>query len=265
MKKNYLLLFALLISLNLFAQSVFINELHYDNNGADSGEGVEIAGPAGTDLTGWKVELYNGSNSLVYKTISLSGIIDDEGTGYGALNFPKTAIQNGAPDGLALIDNNGTVIQFLSYEGTLTAGAGTTAAGITSTDIGVSESGGTAVGTSLQLSNGPGSVYTDFTWVADITATPGSLNNNQVFTLSIDQKEATNISIYPNPTNIGYVKVKTTSNAVINVTAFDILGKQVIAETLRNNRLDVSNLNTGVYVLQLNQNGATTTKKLVIK
>ena len=35
-------------------QSVFINEIHYDNVGTDSGEAVEIAGPAGTDIGGWR-------------------------------------------------------------------------------------------------------------------------------------------------------------------------------------------------------------------
>jgi len=37
----------------LFAQTpVFINEIHYDNEGTEANEGVEVAGPAGTDLTG---------------------------------------------------------------------------------------------------------------------------------------------------------------------------------------------------------------------
>jgi hypothetical protein len=44
---------------------VFINELHYDNAGTDEGEAVEVAGPAGTDLTGWQVVLYNGANGQV--------------------------------------------------------------------------------------------------------------------------------------------------------------------------------------------------------
>jgi hypothetical protein len=39
------------------ATTVFINELYYDNDGTDSGEAIEIAGPAGTDLTGWTVVL----------------------------------------------------------------------------------------------------------------------------------------------------------------------------------------------------------------
>ena len=31
------------------------SEIHYDNTGADVGEAIEISGPAGTDVTGWKI------------------------------------------------------------------------------------------------------------------------------------------------------------------------------------------------------------------
>ena len=48
--------------------SVFINELHYDNDGTDAGEAIEIAGPAGTDLTGWSLVLYNGNGGAPYTT-----------------------------------------------------------------------------------------------------------------------------------------------------------------------------------------------------
>ena len=44
----------------------FINEIHYDNAGGDTGEFVEIAGAAGTDLTGWKIVLYNGANGATF-------------------------------------------------------------------------------------------------------------------------------------------------------------------------------------------------------
>ena len=36
----------------------WINEFHYDNSSTDTGEYVEIAATAGTDLTGWKIVLY---------------------------------------------------------------------------------------------------------------------------------------------------------------------------------------------------------------
>ncbi|MGB7440639.1 MAG: hypothetical protein WA919_06195, partial [Coleofasciculaceae cyanobacterium] len=106
--------------------SVFINEIHYDNDGIDTGEAIEIAGPAGTDLTGWTLVLYNGTNSRrsPYNTRSLDGLtISDQGGGFGTivLEYPSNGIQNGSPDGIALVDNNNSVIQFLSYEGSFTA------------------------------------------------------------------------------------------------------------------------------------------------
>lgn len=163
-----------------FADSpVFINEIHYDNNGTDTGEAVELAGPAGTDLTGWQVVLYNGSNGSVYATYTLSGTLTDQCGGYGVKAITTPGIQNGAPDGLALIDASGIVRQFLSYEGTFTASSGP-AAGVTSTDIGVNEGSATPAGQSLQLA-GNGSYASDFTWLAPGTASFGQCNPGQTF------------------------------------------------------------------------------------
>ena len=97
------------------ALPVFINEIHYDNVGADFDEGVEIAGPAGTDLSGWSLLFYNGSNGAPYMQAALAGVIDDEQDGYGALAFSIAGIQNGSPDGLALLDAADNVLQFHSY------------------------------------------------------------------------------------------------------------------------------------------------------
>ncbi len=160
---------------------VFINEIHYDNAGTDTGEGFEIAGPAGTSLAGWTVVLYNGANSQSYNTIALSGTIPNQQAGFGAMAFslPTNGLQNGSPDGLALVDAGSTVIEFLSYEGSFTAADGP-ANGMTSADIGVSESSGTPVGDSLQLT-GTGTMGGDFTWAASQPNTFGAVNTGQTF------------------------------------------------------------------------------------
>ena len=173
------LLAVVLLAASASAQSVFVNEIHYDNAGGDVGESVEIAGPAGTSLEDWDVVLYNGSNGSQYDTINLSGTIDDEGNGFGALAFDMAGIQNGAPDGLALVDDEGNVIQFLSYEGSFTADGGP-ADGETSTDIGVDEDPAPPIGQSLQL-KGSGTTYGDFTWTAPTAASSGSVNDGQTF------------------------------------------------------------------------------------
>ena len=102
------------------AQTVFINEIHYDNASTDTNEGIEVAGPAGTDLSQYALVLYNGSNGAVYNTVALSGTISSQDDGYGTAFFAISGIQNGAPDGVALVQDT-TVIQFLSYEGSFTA------------------------------------------------------------------------------------------------------------------------------------------------
>lgn len=169
-----------LISSSALAQEVFINEIHYDNSGTDIGEAIEIAGPAGTDLSGWSLVLYNGANGTVYDSDNLAGSIPDLGNGYGVvtLSYPSNGIQNGPPDGIALIQN-GTVIQFLSYEGSFQA-VGGPADGMSRSDIGVGEAGTAPVGSSLQLS-GSGKVYSDFAWQNSSNATPGTFNTDQFF------------------------------------------------------------------------------------
>ena len=74
----------------------------YDNTGTDTGEAIETAGPAGTDLARWSLVLYNGSNTSMYTTTPLSGTIPNQQAGFGTLSFsyPTNGLQNGAPDGL---------------------------------------------------------------------------------------------------------------------------------------------------------------------
>ncbi|WP_240617941.1 hypothetical protein [Methylomonas sp. Kb3] len=164
------------------ATPVFINEIHYDNAGTDSGEAIEIAGPAGTNLSGWSLVLYNGNGGASYNSKALSGVIADQtGTGFGTLSFsyPADGIQNGGPDGIALV-NGSTVVQFLSYEPSPFTAVGGPANGMTSLDIGVAETNSTPVGQSLQL-KGTGNSYENFTWNAPATNSFGAVNNSQNF------------------------------------------------------------------------------------
>lgn len=168
--------------LALASTPVFINEIHYDNTGTDSGEAIEIAGPANTNLSGWSLVLYNGTGGASYNTLALSGnIADQSGNGFGVISFafPVNGIQNGSPDGIALVDPNQNVVQFLNYEGSFTASNGP-AAGQPGTDIGVAESSSTPAGFSLQLT-GSGNQYEDFIWSSEATASFGNLNSGQTF------------------------------------------------------------------------------------
>ncbi len=164
---------------------VWINEIHYDNAGGDVNEFIEIAGRAGTNLgTGYELFLYNGSTGNMggtYNSVPLTGIIPDQSNGYGTIAFFIPGIENGPSDAIAFV-KGGTVLQFLSYEGVMTA-IGGPANGMVSTDIGVSETGNEPVGQSLRLS-GNGTAYNNFVWngpSAANPATPDAVNQGQTF------------------------------------------------------------------------------------
>jgi len=164
------------------AQQVFINELHYDNTGTDTGEGIEIAGPANSDLGDYDVYLYNGNGGAAYGgSLRLSGNIPQQSGGAGAVWFPLQNIQNGNPDGLVLYHwPTATVVQRISYGGSFTAADGV-AGGMMLPDIGVSEGANTPAGQSLQLT-GTGTSLANFIWTAPRSSSPGSLNAGQTFT-----------------------------------------------------------------------------------
>jgi len=171
---------ALLAGGSAATADVFINELHYDNDGTDVGERVEIVAPAGTSLAGWSVVLYDGGTGQTYSTVALSGTISDQCNGFGTAVAATPGTQNGAPDGVALVNASGVAVQLLSYEGSFTASNGP-ASGMASSAIGVSETSSTAAGQSLRLS-GSGSTYADFSWQAASTDSFGACNAGQSFT-----------------------------------------------------------------------------------
>lgn len=134
----------------LTINDVWINEFHYDNDGGDQNEFVEIVALENADLSGLILSIYNGSNGSVLFTKSLSDAVISLNHGYQFLSFDVLGLQNGAPDGLAISHAASGFLQFLSYEGAFMATGGS-ATGTMSVDIGVTEGGSTPVGFSLQL------------------------------------------------------------------------------------------------------------------
>ncbi len=128
---------------------VFISEIHYDNSGADENEAIEVEGPDGTDFTGWSLVLYNGNGGVTYGTIALPATATSCGTARAVTYAAAVGLQNGSPDGVALVNASGAVVEFLSYEGTFRATNGP-AAGRRSIDIGIDETGSGGLNTSLQ-------------------------------------------------------------------------------------------------------------------
>jgi DNA/RNA endonuclease G (NUC1)/PKD repeat protein len=195
---------------------VRISELHYDNVGADVGEQIEISGPAGTDLTGYSVVLYNGSGGANYGTTELSGTLPATCGARGVVVVPAAGMQNGAPDGVALVGPGGVVIEFLSYEGVFTATAGA-ANGLTSVDIGVLENGSGPVGESLARNAEGG-------WNASAPATFGACNDDGDTT---PPAEVATVTVSPATSNL-----VVGATQAFTATALDADGEPVAGVTL---------------------------------
>jgi len=105
------------------------------------------------------------------------------------------------------------------------------------------------------------SATTTPTIIADelrIDATPN-------FTLGNQSNEITGLRIYPNPVSNGTLFIETSANAEKTVTVYDVLGKQVLNTTTSNNAINVASLHTGVYIVNITEEGKTASRKLVIR
>jgi hypothetical protein len=116
-----------------------INEIDYDQVGTDTNEYIEIYNGTGADvsLSGLQLRFVNGSTNTVYLTVDLTPggtLLNGEYlvVASGTVVVPASAkkilfaagsnnIQNGAPDGVALVNTTSTqVIDVLSYAGSMT-------------------------------------------------------------------------------------------------------------------------------------------------
>lgn len=86
--------------------------------------------------------------------------------------------------------------------------------------------------------------------------------------LSVDDNVlAENISIYPNPANDVLNILTTASIQLEKATIYDVRGRKVLTQELSNttfNTINLEQLNSGVYFIQLNAENATTSKKFIV-
>lgn len=73
------------------------------------------------------------------------------------------------------------------------------------------------------------------------------------------------LRIYPNPVSNGTLFIETNANAEKTVTVYDVLGKQVLNTTTTDNTINVAGLNSGVYIVNITEEGKTASRKLVIR
>ena len=177
------------------ANHLVINEVDYDNVGGDNAEYVEIYNPtsAAVSLTGYSLVYVNGGNNTSYATIDLGSAGSLAAgqylvVGSSSVSVPASekklasnkGLQNGAPDGVALVAN-GAVVDVLSYEGSITAATVTGVSGTVSLVEGIALSASTADSNSATRSlcrfpNGTDTDNASTDWKACDTLTPGAAN-----------------------------------------------------------------------------------------
>ena len=102
----------------------------------------------------------------------------------------------------------------------------------------------------------------EFDGVPQVTAIELSDFVNPV--LSTQDVNEDYFSVFPNPAS-DFINIKTNNNDEVFVTVFDMLGKSVLKQTTNNNKLNISKLVSGIYLLQINQNNSIITKKLIVE
>jgi hypothetical protein len=159
------------------ARKLVINEIDYDQVGADSGGFVELRnnGTAELDLAGLALVLVDGGTSGEYARRALTGTLPP-----GGYHVVSIDAQNGAPDGAALLDTStGELLDALSYEGEITAatiGSATyslvegTAVAATVADS------NTAEGSLIRNPDGRDTNDSASDWAFTTTVTPGTAN-----------------------------------------------------------------------------------------
>ncbi|MCH3885342.1 endonuclease [Tenacibaculum aquimarinum] len=109
----------------------------------------------------------------------------------------------------------------------------------------------------------PNTTYTESEWDSFPENTFDDIGNYDTSALSTEDAFFESFKMFPNPTNGNSVYFSVTEDATIQV--YSTLGKLISTQkvTKSNNRIDVSNLSKGVYLLKINSEKRFITKKLI--
>ena len=73
------------------------------------------------------------------------------------------------------------------------------------------------------------------------------------------------INIYPNPVSDGFLNIVSNSNNPLNISIYDLNGREVISQKIIFDSIDISSLSQGIYSLILSEGKKSTIKKIVVK
>lgn len=280
MKKLYLLFLFLFTGVLSYSQSTSIVISQVYGGGGNTGsqythDYIELLNISGTavNISGWSLQYASAtSTTATWAKLNLPSVVIQPGTFYliqmaagatasAALPTPDFigTTPLGANAGKVALVNNTTVfniqcptalVDFVGYgNANCFEGTGSTSAPSNTTAI-------------LRINNG----FTDTDNNDDDFVTGAPNPRNSAVTLSIGKSEITNFALFPNPVKSGRVFISSANNgAARNIQIFDVLGKQVVVQKGTRNSVDISHLTKGVYILKVEEEGKTATRKLVVE
>ncbi|MEP0263023.1 T9SS type A sorting domain-containing protein, partial [Dokdonia sp.] len=118
--------------------------------------------------------------------------------------------------------------------------------------------------------------YIEIHWLSGMIDRIENITANQTITivegsnpLSTESFNTTNFSVYPNPATLNINFTYTSNQQIITAYIIDIQGKVIKERNLdtldQEQRIDVSDIASGVYFLSLSEEDKTTVKKIVIQ
>ena len=98
----------------------------------------------------------------------------------------------------------------------------------------------------------------------------GSEGNSWYSTLTTDEQLSTvelnnfSVRIFPNPTNTDFIYIKSSIAGSKNIELFDINGRKIIQTKLSGDKLNIGELNSGIYLLKIMIKGRINFSKIIV-
>ncbi|WP_264531223.1 cadherin-like beta sandwich domain-containing protein [Flavobacterium sp. N502540] len=103
----------------------------------------------------------------------------------------------------------------------------------------------------------------------EVTAQDGTVKTYTVTieknSLGVVENKIEGFAVYPNPVLEGKIYIQTKSTVAKNVKIFDVSGKKVLSVQTTDREVNIGDLQKGVYIMKVNQDGAEATEKLIVE
>ncbi|PKB16332.1 T9SS type A sorting domain-containing protein [Flavobacterium sp. 5] len=107
--------------------------------------------------------------------------------------------------------------------------------------------------------------YFYITLLAALFFTTGALAQDNKQPKTQEDASIEGLSLYPNPVATGKVYITSKKDSEKEIIIFDVLGKKVLQTVISTKELNISNLSPGIYIIKITEEGATSSRKLIVQ